>query len=190
MSDTYSNFKEQLLRQLSSQLHGHYFPEEYDYVYDSISEARDRRRGINPMSKEYTERVNRRRLQRGVSALNNEGHAQDGTSVAYAHTRAVELLQQAETELDRHLSAALYDIDPARTCCRENECEDEYDAIAAAIIACIRDGESYPVAIRQQMILSFGREHFDHRTLNTLSEAALKLITRSICQVLIQSEDV
>lgn len=35
------------------ELHMLLFPEEYDFHYDSTADARDRRRGINPMSAEY-----------------------------------------------------------------------------------------------------------------------------------------
>jgi|GEM_PF-2936334 len=47
-------------------LHQALFPEEYDHYNDSIEDARERRRGINPMSKEYQQRVNERRAKMGV----------------------------------------------------------------------------------------------------------------------------
>lgn len=46
--------------------HREHFPEEYDFHYDSISEAKQRDKGINPMSEEYQRRVNLRRLSLGV----------------------------------------------------------------------------------------------------------------------------
>lgn len=49
-----------------SELHIKLFPEEYDFTQDSISDAKDRRRGINPMSVEYQDKVNKRRLAMGV----------------------------------------------------------------------------------------------------------------------------
>lgn len=51
------NFKE---------LHHTLFPEEYDFIYDSSSDERMRRKGVNPMSIEYQEEVNNRRLAMGV----------------------------------------------------------------------------------------------------------------------------
>ena len=42
------------------------FPEEYDYIYDSIADARDRARGLNPMSQSYIDKVNERRIKLGV----------------------------------------------------------------------------------------------------------------------------
>ena len=47
-------------------LHLETFPEEYDEIYDSIADAEDRSRGINPMSDEYIAEVNARRKKLGV----------------------------------------------------------------------------------------------------------------------------
>lgn len=47
-------------------LHSEQFPEEYDFIYDSIADKRDRNRDINPMSQAYQDRVNKRRLEMGV----------------------------------------------------------------------------------------------------------------------------
>lgn len=50
---------------LARELHVALFPEEYDYVYDSISEAKARARGENPMNVEYIEKTNNRRAKLG-----------------------------------------------------------------------------------------------------------------------------
>lgn len=50
---------------LALELHVALFPEEYDHVYDSISEAKGRLRGENPMNAEYIERTNNRRAELG-----------------------------------------------------------------------------------------------------------------------------
>jgi hypothetical protein len=52
---------------LARELHVALFPEEYDYVYDSISEAKARARGENPMNVEYIEKTNNRRVELGFS---------------------------------------------------------------------------------------------------------------------------
>ena len=59
------------------------FPEETDFMCDSISEAKDRRQGINPMSKEYQEKVAKRRASFGVSPLTEAGMAADHSSLEY-----------------------------------------------------------------------------------------------------------
>jgi len=47
--------------------HSRIFTEEYDHMYDSIADARDRDRGVNPMSQEYIARVNARRAALGFA---------------------------------------------------------------------------------------------------------------------------
>jgi len=49
--------------------HSLLFPEEYDAYYDSISDAKDRRQGKNPMSADYIERTNARRRDLGFDAF-------------------------------------------------------------------------------------------------------------------------
>ncbi|MAN53107.1 MULTISPECIES: hypothetical protein [unclassified Marinimicrobium] len=46
-------------------IHAHLFPEDYDFVYDSISDVRDRHKGIDPMSLEYRQKwqLKRRKLE-------------------------------------------------------------------------------------------------------------------------------
>lgn len=44
-------------------LHSRLFPEEYDFYYDSNVDAKLREKGINPMSDEYQQKVNLRRLE-------------------------------------------------------------------------------------------------------------------------------
>ena len=61
-------------QQLGRELHAALFPEEHDHVYDSISEAKDRQRGISPMNLEYIEKTNARRAQLGFRPW-NEGPA-------------------------------------------------------------------------------------------------------------------
>jgi len=54
-------------QQLGRELHTALFPEEYDHMYDSVSEAKDRQRGKNPMSAEYVEKTNTLRAQVGFT---------------------------------------------------------------------------------------------------------------------------
>ena len=54
-------------QQRGRELHAALFPEEYDHMYDSVSEAKDRQRGKNPMSAEYVEKTNTLRAQVGFT---------------------------------------------------------------------------------------------------------------------------
>lgn len=65
------------LEKLCRTIHAEKFPEEYDFMYDSVADADDRRRGINPMSVDYIQRANAKRIREGVTPL-----ADDGTSQA------------------------------------------------------------------------------------------------------------
>lgn len=64
---------EQEISKLARKLHIERFPEEYDHQYDSLADAADRAKGINPMSQEYIEEVNQRRKDAGVPPLAENG---------------------------------------------------------------------------------------------------------------------
>ena len=49
--------------------------------------------------------------------------------------------------LAQKLSQTLYEHDPMDTCCKENECFDEYDNIAAQAVELIEDGHSLKTAL-------------------------------------------
>jgi len=65
------------VKKRANTLHHDQFPEEFDFMYDSLSDAKDRRRGINPMSQDYIDKVNSKRARLGVTAL-----AENGKSVS------------------------------------------------------------------------------------------------------------
>lgn len=168
--------QEQVFSCVQKILHHYYFPEEYDYVYDSISEAKERKRGVNPMSQEYTDKTNARRNQLGVSALDSAGEAQDDSSISFASEVAEKQVYKANKKLVNYLSQALYEIDPANTQCKEKNCYDEYEFIARSVVDAEQDGEPFSVALQEQMTNSFGCETFDYRTINTLSEVVIETI--------------
>lgn len=60
---------------LARKRHVKKFPEEYDLMNDSGSEAKDRSRGINPMAADYIAEVRARRAALGVSPLSENGLA-------------------------------------------------------------------------------------------------------------------
>jgi hypothetical protein len=65
------------------ELHIAFFPEEYDYVCDSISEANGRSPGENPMNAEYIEKTNTRRTELGLSFLGLGRTARDENPLAW-----------------------------------------------------------------------------------------------------------
>lgn len=54
------------------------------------------------------------------------------------------------------LSQHLYQMDPMGTCCVENECRGEYDAVAASIIAGLHAGQAGGAAITDGFLDWFG----------------------------------
>lgn len=78
---------------LAKEIHSELFPEEYDHMMDSISDAKDRRRGINPMSADYTAKVNARREGLGVSPLGANGMPTDNSSWDVARAEALRRLK-------------------------------------------------------------------------------------------------
>lgn len=61
--DTLEKLKRTDKNNLVKKLHDMLFSEEYDFMYDSYADARDRDEGINPMSKEYQEEVKEKRAE-------------------------------------------------------------------------------------------------------------------------------
>lgn len=80
--------RRQNLQALAKEIHFELFPEEYDFMMDSNSDVRDRRRGINPMSEEYTQRVNARRKALGVPPLAPNGLPSCNASWEVAYSEA------------------------------------------------------------------------------------------------------
>lgn len=64
----------------ADQLHTDLFYEESDSFYDSYADAQDRKKGKNPMSLEYQEKVNAKRKSLEVSALDSSGLKVDDSS--------------------------------------------------------------------------------------------------------------
>ena len=60
------------LSELISKVHHELFPEEYDFYYDSVLDAKERAQGINPMSPEYVTKVDAPRTALGVAPFSHE----------------------------------------------------------------------------------------------------------------------
>ena len=65
---------------LMQDLHMENFSEEYDFMYDSNVDASERGRGINPMSQEYINQVQKKREALGITPLSPAGNAVSGDS--------------------------------------------------------------------------------------------------------------
>lgn len=61
------------INELARKVHAERFPEEYDYMLDSITDAKERKRCVNPMNDEYITKVNAKRAAEGVTPLSSSG---------------------------------------------------------------------------------------------------------------------
>lgn len=59
------------------------------------------------------------------------------------------------------LSNWLFDTDPAHTCCKENDCFDEYDYIAATAVDFMDSGDKPQAALDKALALWFGTSDDD-----------------------------
>ena len=84
--------EDETLRHLGRELHAALFPEEYDHMYDSVSEAKDRQRGKNPMSAEYVEKTNTLRAQLGFTPFSVGPNAYNDDTYSWV----MEKLRQGE----------------------------------------------------------------------------------------------
>lgn len=65
----------QAIEELARKIHAEKFSEEYDFMYDSNVDANDRENGINPMSQEYIDEINKKRATLKVTPLSENGYA-------------------------------------------------------------------------------------------------------------------
>ena len=98
-------------------LHIDVFPEEYDYMYDSNADAKDRDRGINPMRSEYVDRVRKRRKNLGIPELSANGIAANSDTEALCRRQVQWEAHPEDSSITCTLDAPqiasiLHEIDP------------------------------------------------------------------------------
>lgn len=170
----YNTWVENLIKCVADILYNCNFPEEYDFVYDSILESKERRQGKNPMHRDYNEIVNRRRLELGVSPLGKNGKPTDLSSEEKALEWAIEHFEELQPLLENELSQVLYEIDPANTCCKENGCKDEYVLVARRMLSEMQSNSSatqdvFRDSFGKQVIDEVTMTEFDQKIINTLA---------------------
>ena len=89
------------LDKLARAIHAEDFSEEYDFMYDSVLDKKDRDNGISPMSKEYIENFTKKRKDLGVCALseNSWDRASNVGSFELSLAKAKEFLLGLDGEL-------------------------------------------------------------------------------------------
>lgn len=83
--------------QEARRLHVELFPEEYDFMYDSSVDAKERVRGINPMDSDYIKRTNLIRNKIGFKPFNVNGDNDDTFSWIYKAVKEgnIEIIKNA-----------------------------------------------------------------------------------------------
>lgn len=67
-------------------LHARLFSEEYDFMMDSIADAKDRAKGVSPMSEDYINRIAIKREALEMSALSSSGESTSNDTKQYCRT--------------------------------------------------------------------------------------------------------
>lgn len=176
-----------LLKELSNVLQAAHFSEEYDFYYDSIRDAKERRRGRNPMSDEYTNRMNQKRKALGVSPLGQNGLPVDSSSNRKANEWAEKILIENNRYLNDELSSALFEVDPANTCCKENGCRDEYDKIASRIT--IKRDRAFEDALANAFSSSFGNDKFKADSFEKYQRGIINRMARNFSKAFRSHQD-
>ncbi|MBF0265972.1 MAG: hypothetical protein HQL46_11935 [Gammaproteobacteria bacterium] len=79
---------------LAKKLHLELFSEEYDFMYDNYDEYKQRlNKNINPMSLEYIENVNKKRISHGFQPLPEDGLAENQETLNYCYYQAIHQLK-------------------------------------------------------------------------------------------------
>ncbi|MBO1520774.1 hypothetical protein [Oceanisphaera pacifica] len=84
-------------------MHSRWFSEEFDFCYDSKSDAADRKKGINPMREEYIANIAKKRQQQGVSPLNEAGLATSQETFELCLVQATNRIDQLVCRIDEVL---------------------------------------------------------------------------------------
>lgn len=109
----------------TKQLHIELFSEEYDKMSDSILDAKERAKGINPMSKEYQQKVAKKRKNLGVSPLSNSGESVDDSSWELCKEECEARINKEKTSKTEIIEKYLIEIKKNK----EKIIEDHYKAV-------------------------------------------------------------
>ena len=139
-----------LIEALARKMHVARFAEEYDYMYDSTSDARERQRGVNPMSQEYMAKIKEKRQQQGVSPLAENGLALTQETNELCLQEAKGLIDSLRTRIDEIL---FYKWDPIRIS-NANWPRDEYSSYVPEVLQLAINSSSYQPLAEHLMQLS------------------------------------
>lgn len=79
--------EEEEFRRRVRERHIELFPEEYDHMFDSFSDARERQKGHSPMNPEHMARANESRMEMGFEPLSENGYAASRDTYRFVEER-------------------------------------------------------------------------------------------------------
>jgi hypothetical protein len=79
--------EEEEFQRLVRKRHIELFPEEYDHMFDSFSDARERQKGRNPTNPKDIARINESRVKMGFEPLSERGYAVNQDTYRYVEQR-------------------------------------------------------------------------------------------------------
>ena len=80
-------------------LHTELFPEEYDEIGDSTQDAKERKIGKNPMSKEYIKRMDDKRVKLGFNPLSPAGYNVTDDTMGYCKNLVVKEIKNNKNDI-------------------------------------------------------------------------------------------
>jgi len=88
-----------LISEISSSIHVSLFSEEYDFMGDSCSDAKDRSRGINPMSPSYIKKIAEKRKVLCFEPLSSSGESTSSDTKDYCLAIVKKAFDAAKIEM-------------------------------------------------------------------------------------------
>lgn len=128
-----------LIQKLARQIHTERFSEEYDSMYDDHADVADRKKGKNPMSEEYIEKVTNKRKVLGVTQLTGNGMSESNDTWELCIQEARRNIGELRTRINEIM---YYKWDPLRIS-NSNRASAEYDSYVPEALRLASESTSY-----------------------------------------------
>ena len=128
-----------VLQKLARKIHAEKFPEEYDFMYDDHVDSADRKKGKNPMSDEYIDKVAEKREKLGFSQLSENGMSESNDTWEFCIQKAKKVIDDLRTRINEIM---FYKWDPLHIS-NSNWARDEYDSYVPEVFRLSLESTSY-----------------------------------------------
>lgn len=128
-----------VIEKLARKIHTERFPEEYDFMYDDHADVADRKKGKNPMSDEYIEKVAEKRKMLGVSQLSGDGMPESNDTWELCIQESKKSIGDLRNRINEIM---YYKWDPLHVS-NSNWARDEYDSYVPEVFRLALQSTSY-----------------------------------------------